>query len=73
MARLTGTDERRAGAALDRLVDVALMEETAYGRYVPHDLVRDFARERARAEAGTRADSTPCAVTGADSVHRWTP
>ncbi|MEU2899372.1 BTAD domain-containing putative transcriptional regulator [Streptomyces sp. NPDC001273] len=67
LARLTGTDERRAGAALDRLVDVALMEETAYGRYVPHDLVRDFARERARAEAGTRADSTPCAVTGADS------
>ncbi|MET7699919.1 BTAD domain-containing putative transcriptional regulator [Streptomyces sp. NPDC005485] len=45
LARLTGTGERRAEAALDRLVDVALLEETAYGRYAPHDLVRDFARE----------------------------
>ncbi|MBA8976973.1 BTAD domain-containing putative transcriptional regulator [Streptomyces calvus] len=51
LARLIGTDEPRAEAALDRLVDVALMEETAYGRYVPHDLVRDFARERAAAAA----------------------
>jgi DNA-binding SARP family transcriptional activator/tetratricopeptide (TPR) repeat protein len=49
VARLTGTDERRAEAALDRLVDVALLEETAYGRYAPHDLVRDFARELADA------------------------
>ncbi|MGW0766336.1 BTAD domain-containing putative transcriptional regulator [Streptomyces sp. NPDC002676] len=47
VALLTGTDERRAEAALDRLVDVALLEETAYGRYTPHDLVRDFARELA--------------------------
>ncbi|MFC7988905.1 BTAD domain-containing putative transcriptional regulator [Streptomyces pilosus] len=58
LARLTGTGERRAEAALDRLVDVALVEETAYGRYVPHDLVRDFARERARAAARTDA-ATP--------------
>lgn len=56
LARLIGTDEPRAEAALDRLVDVALMEETAYGRYVPHDLVRDFARERADADAD--ADAT---------------
>ncbi|WP_446459434.1 BTAD domain-containing putative transcriptional regulator [Streptomyces populi] len=49
VAHLTGTDERRAEAALDRLVDVALLEETAYGRYAPHDLVRDFAREIAGA------------------------
>ncbi|MFG2883754.1 hypothetical protein ACGFYV_15880 [Streptomyces sp. NPDC048297] len=35
VARLTGTDDRRAEAALDRLVDVALLEETAYGRYTP--------------------------------------
>ncbi|MGW6542722.1 BTAD domain-containing putative transcriptional regulator [Streptomyces massasporeus] len=47
LARLTGTDEHRTEAALDRLLDVALLEETAYGRYAPHDLVRDFARERA--------------------------
>ncbi|MEV5533761.1 AfsR/SARP family transcriptional regulator [Streptomyces prunicolor] len=47
LARLAGTDERRTESALDRLVDVALLEETAYGRYTPHDLVRDFARELA--------------------------
>ncbi|MBB5928583.1 AfsR/SARP family transcriptional regulator [Streptomyces echinatus] len=57
IARLTGTDERRAEAALDRLVDVALLEETAYGRYTPHDLVRDFARELA--DAAPRAAATP--------------
>ncbi|MGY6024085.1 BTAD domain-containing putative transcriptional regulator [Streptomyces spinosirectus] len=45
LAHLVGIDARRAEAALDRLVDVALLEETAYGRYAPHDLVRDFARE----------------------------
>ncbi|MGW1722274.1 BTAD domain-containing putative transcriptional regulator [Streptomyces sp. NPDC002306] len=50
IARLTGTDERRAEAALDRLVEVALLEETAYGRYAPHDLVRDYARELAETE-----------------------
>ncbi|MFI9822235.1 BTAD domain-containing putative transcriptional regulator [Streptomyces sp. NPDC052013] len=63
LARLTGTDAHRAEAALDRLVDVALLEETAYGRYVPHDLVRDFARELAAADADARratdAGSTP--------------
>ncbi|KND28980.1 AfsR/SARP family transcriptional regulator [Streptomyces stelliscabiei] len=53
LARLTGTDEFRAETALDRLVDVALLDETSYGRYVPHDLVRHFAREL----AGT-ADTT---------------
>ncbi|WP_369234187.1 BTAD domain-containing putative transcriptional regulator [Streptomyces sp. R21] len=60
LARLTGTDARRAEAALDRLVDVALLEETAYGRYAPHDLVRDFARELAAttgaADAAEAAD-----------------
>ncbi|MEU6774243.1 BTAD domain-containing putative transcriptional regulator [Streptomyces sp. NPDC046759] len=57
IARLTGTDARRAEAALDRLVDVALLEETAYGRYAPHDLVRDFARELADSlkDSGTDA------------------
>ncbi|GGX30328.1 SARP family transcriptional regulator [Streptomyces malachitofuscus] len=66
MARLTGTDEHRAGAALDRLVDVALMEETAYGRYVPHDLVRDFARERAGAHA-----AADCCEDAAETALRW--
>ncbi|MGF0171141.1 tetratricopeptide repeat protein [Streptomyces sp. Marseille-Q5077] len=64
LARLTGTDERRAEAALDRLVDVALLEETAYGRYAPHDLVRDFARELAGAgaDAEGEADVTETAL-----------
>ncbi|MFE2419611.1 BTAD domain-containing putative transcriptional regulator [Streptomyces hokutonensis] len=53
LARLTTTDQRRAETALDRLVDVALLEETAYGRYTPHDLVRDFARELAQQEGDT--------------------
>ncbi|MER5749020.1 BTAD domain-containing putative transcriptional regulator [Streptomyces sp. NPDC002088] len=68
LARLTGTDERRAEAALDRLVDVALLEETAYGRYTPHDLVRDFARELADTEAahGIDDDTDP-----ADTALSW--
>ncbi|WP_405659296.1 BTAD domain-containing putative transcriptional regulator [Streptomyces sp. RK9] len=47
LARLLALPRRRAQSALDRLVDVALLDETAYGRYAPHDLVRDFAREHA--------------------------
>ena len=57
LARLAGTDARRAEAALDRLVDVALLEETAYGRYAPHDLVRDFAHELAEAPRAETADA----------------
>ncbi|MFB6554785.1 BTAD domain-containing putative transcriptional regulator [Streptomyces sp. NPDC056405] len=53
LARLIDADEGRAEAALDRLVDVALLEETAYGRYAPHDLVREFAREIARGDDST--------------------
>ncbi|MEU8692575.1 BTAD domain-containing putative transcriptional regulator [Streptomyces sp. NPDC048665] len=66
IARLTGTDARRAEAALDRLVDVALLEETAYGRYTPHDLVRDFARELADLERGADG-GTPGAVADTGS------
>ncbi|MEU6811031.1 BTAD domain-containing putative transcriptional regulator [Streptomyces sp. NPDC046831] len=58
LARLTGTDEPRAEAALDRLVDVALLEETAYGRYAPHDLVRDFARELTETPTATGAPTS---------------
>ncbi|MGW0907477.1 tetratricopeptide repeat protein [Streptomyces sp. NPDC002853] len=56
VARLLGLEEWRAGAALDRLVDVALLDETAYGRYAPHDLVRDFAREAAHQDESAAAD-----------------
>ncbi|TFV32659.1 tetratricopeptide repeat protein [Streptomyces sp. T1317-0309] len=66
LAHLLGTDERRAEAALDRLVDVALLEETAYGRYSPHDLVRDFARETARREGAAETDRV-----AADLALRW--
>ncbi|WP_079173402.1 AfsR/SARP family transcriptional regulator [Streptomyces monashensis] len=66
IARLTGIDERRAEGALDRLVDVALLEETAYGRYTPHDLVRDFARELADLERDAD-DGTPDAVADTGS------
>ncbi|MFJ5641358.1 BTAD domain-containing putative transcriptional regulator [Streptomyces sp. NPDC093223] len=58
VARLTGLDERRAEAALDRLVEVALLEETAFGRYTPHDLVRDFARELAEGSDAAEAALT---------------
>ncbi|CAL2055264.1 BTAD domain-containing putative transcriptional regulator [Streptomyces murinus] len=60
LARLTGIDARRAEAALDRLVDVALLEETAYGRYTPHDLVREFARELTEGEGQFRTTADPC-------------
>ncbi|WP_329321977.1 MULTISPECIES: AfsR/SARP family transcriptional regulator [unclassified Streptomyces] len=58
LARLSGIAEHRAEAALDRLVDVALLEETAYARYTPHDLVRDFAREIAGTTEATEATGT---------------
>ncbi|MGV9452199.1 BTAD domain-containing putative transcriptional regulator [Streptomyces sp. NPDC003635] len=58
LGRLGGIGTRRAEDALDRLVDVALLEETALGRYVPHDLVRDFARELAGTEGGTAVAET---------------
>ncbi|MEV0121306.1 BTAD domain-containing putative transcriptional regulator [Streptomyces sp. NPDC050703] len=64
LARLLGTDELRAGAALDRLVDVALLEETAYGRYAPHDLVRDFARETAAGDAAAETEGAEAGSAG---------
>ncbi|AZM93576.1 BTAD domain-containing putative transcriptional regulator [Streptomyces sp. W1SF4] len=39
--------ERNAERALERLAEVALLQETARGPYVPHDLVRAYARELA--------------------------
>ncbi|MFD3307842.1 BTAD domain-containing putative transcriptional regulator [Streptomyces sp. NPDC058694] len=80
LARLLGTGERRTEAALDRLVDVALLDETTYGRYTPHDLVRDFARETAREamerEAPAPTDpgptaSGPTAPDPTDIALRW--
>ncbi|MGW6545552.1 NB-ARC domain-containing protein [Streptomyces massasporeus] len=53
LAAATNSRERDAEQALDRLVEVALLQETGWGRYAPHDLVRDFARELA-ARPGAR-------------------
>ncbi|WP_458244977.1 BTAD domain-containing putative transcriptional regulator [Streptomyces sp. MAI_2237] len=68
LARLAGIDAHRAEAALDRLIDVALLEETAYGRYAPHALVRDFARELAE---GAGASGAPSTAAAADIALRW--
>ncbi|MFF7894346.1 BTAD domain-containing putative transcriptional regulator [Streptomyces sp. NPDC007907] len=68
LARLTGIGEPRTEAALDRLLDVALLEETTYGRYAPHGLVRDFARERAAEHGAVR---TAGAVDLADTALHW--
>ncbi|MFY4721158.1 BTAD domain-containing putative transcriptional regulator [Streptomyces sp. LaBMicrA B280] len=70
LARLTGIDARRAEAALDRLVDVALLEETAYGRYTPHDLVREFARELAEEEGAFRTAAAPAPADRAPAPTR---
>ncbi|WP_409473981.1 AfsR/SARP family transcriptional regulator [Streptomyces sp. HC307] len=47
MATAMDCTERGADRALDRLAEVALLQEVGWGRYAPHDLVRDFARELA--------------------------
>jgi DNA-binding SARP family transcriptional activator/tetratricopeptide (TPR) repeat protein len=52
--------ERGAEEALERLAEVALLQEVGWGRYAPHDLVRDFARELA-ARPDRRADSAEAA------------
>ncbi|GHE47652.1 SARP family transcriptional regulator [Streptomyces capitiformicae] len=52
MATAMHSTEGRAEQALDRLVEVALLQEAGWGRYVPHDLVRDFARELGGGNAG---------------------
>ncbi|WP_128637594.1 BTAD domain-containing putative transcriptional regulator [Streptomyces sp. C] len=46
-AHLMDVSEVRADLALERLAEVALLDELPAGRYAPHDLVRDFARELA--------------------------
>ncbi|MVO86685.1 transcriptional regulator [Streptomyces sp. p1417] len=69
LARVLRLPDRRTQAALDRLVDVALLDETAYGRYVPHDLVRAFAREHAEPSA---ASADRSALTWYDAMARRT-
>ncbi|MFC9326724.1 BTAD domain-containing putative transcriptional regulator [Kitasatospora sp. NPDC057015] len=66
LARLMDGEEDRAAAALERLVDVALLEETEFGHYAPHDLVRDFARELAG-----RHDPLPAREQATARALRW--
>ncbi|MFI6376194.1 BTAD domain-containing putative transcriptional regulator [Streptomyces sp. NPDC050546] len=66
MAVATGSSERVAEQALDRLVEVALLQETRWGRYVPHDLVRDFAREVA-----DRPDARAGNTDAVERALRW--
>ncbi|MFH7595205.1 BTAD domain-containing putative transcriptional regulator [Streptomyces racemochromogenes] len=63
-AQLMGVPANRAEQALERLAEVALLDEVSLGRYTPHDLVRDFAREMAPApDAGhARADAAERAL-----------
>lgn len=46
---------------------MALLEEHAYGHYTPHDLVRDFARELAKAD-GTKADGAKADVADVEGT-----
>ncbi|MFJ1962248.1 AfsR/SARP family transcriptional regulator [Streptomyces massasporeus] len=69
MAAATNSRERDAERALDRLVEVALLQETGWGRYAPHDLVRDFARELA-ARPGARDAHHHAAVARALDWYR---
>lgn len=45
-ARLVETSDARAERILERLVDSCLLETPAPGRYIIHDLIRAYARER---------------------------
>jgi DNA-binding SARP family transcriptional activator len=54
-AALLGCSLSAAETSLERLVDMQLLETPAPGRYRFHDLLRLFARERARAEEDEQA------------------
>jgi DNA-binding SARP family transcriptional activator/tetratricopeptide (TPR) repeat protein len=65
VAEALDRSEWSAEQALDRLAEVALLQEVRWGRYAPHDLVRDFARELAgrpdeRADTARRAERALC-------------
>jgi DNA-binding SARP family transcriptional activator/predicted negative regulator of RcsB-dependent stress response len=49
-AALLGTTVRQAGRVLDRLTGVHLVDESAYHRFRLHDLLRDYAIERAHVD-----------------------
>ncbi|MGW4648122.1 AfsR/SARP family transcriptional regulator [Kitasatospora sp. NPDC004289] len=61
LAGTLGTSRAQAAAALDRLVDVALLDEIRLDRFAPHDLVRDFARELAE-DSGRRPELASAAL-----------
>lgn len=82
VASVVDLTEDEAAAALERLVDVSLLESSRPGRYRVHDLVQAVARERAeallspteRAEAGDRLAALYTAVAWRTRHHcRPTP
>jgi DNA-binding SARP family transcriptional activator/tetratricopeptide (TPR) repeat protein len=60
-ASLTGTDRPRARRALTELAAAGLVNESAVGRYVTHDLLRAYATELSGAQDG--ADAGRAALT----------
>jgi DNA-binding SARP family transcriptional activator/tetratricopeptide (TPR) repeat protein len=54
VAALAGTDTRHAGRLLDQLASAHLVEHHASGRYRFHDLLRQYAAERAEREEPDR-------------------
>jgi DNA-binding SARP family transcriptional activator len=50
VAALSGRTPREAAATLDRLVTAHLVDEYAEGRFTFHDLLREYAADRARRE-----------------------
>lgn len=51
-AAMAGVPPARAAATLQRLTDVNLLEQRFRGRFEPHDLLREYARDRAEHGGG---------------------
>ena len=66
LAQLMDVDHHRADTALNRLAEVALVDEIRLGRYAPHDLVRDFAHELT-----VREDTAADRAAAVDRALRW--
>lgn len=70
-AALFGLSRRAAEATLEALVDARLLEQTEFGRYALHDLVRAFALgEQASATAGAGGRGMGGAAASADALRR---
>ena len=68
-----GMSARDAWDALDELVDLGLLQDSAGGRYRFHDLVRRFARERLDEESLAEREALTARVTSWLQVHSVLP